>query len=152
MNVTAWDHLTILRNDFERCQIRLVAERTTNKGRLQLDLGLRRASPNLDIVFTSEHSGAALKIQNGVTGTPTGAPSGALIAAATSNGNRYLLGSELSTSQDTANGGISKTASRLPAVASLIVNYAAPAGGDAGADLWGAYMEHITEKVREVRP
>lgn len=151
-DVGDWDSIGIIHNLPERTTIRLAGSRSgTTKGRITLDLTIRRGDRNVKAILSSDDNSTALEARMNVAATTTGAPDGVIKrASADGQGHRWMLGSQDTVTQDTANGAITKTDYRLPFVVSKIIDSAAPDTGDSDDDLWEQYMENRVETVREV--
>lgn len=113
-DVGSWNAVRILRNDPEETAVRLTRD-VAGGGEITLDLALRRGS-RFVAGYLQRHAAATLKVvlaaaETGQTVTPAGASSAVAIERSTNdgNGNRYVIGSARSFTNDLATGGLSKT-------------------------------------------
>lgn len=149
-----WDSITALYNTPERAAVRLQNDATG--GWVTCDIEVRRGSRFASFYLT-RHATATLKVEHvGVEAaaaiTPTGASSAVAIQGNTSHdGNRWVLGSAKSHTQDTTNGAISKTS---VAVLDFFIGWeydgASAASGDTAADLCLQYLGGVSETVQAV--
>lgn len=146
-NVPAWTAATLLRNDFEMCIIRLTTPQTT-AGRTQLDLTLRRGSRFVEGYLQSSTS-VTLKV---TPQAPVASTSGTGYVVQTAGTHRPISGSAHSFTADTANGGLSKTATlSLDFFVGAVINAAAPLTGDQNTDLRDQYIGALPEITYAVR-
>lgn len=98
--------VSVLRNEPEILVIRLLWN--TTSGRITADLTLRRGSRFVEFYLQAQNSGT-LKIVRGSAEAGTNLGPGEYVAAAVEDpaGNRYVVGSAKTNTQDLANGGIS---------------------------------------------
>ena len=144
-----WEAVHIWANRPERAVLRLSRSRAGgSRGRLVLELGVRRGSRIVDGQFLSDLATGALRLDAAEAGTVTGPPAGSMIAASATNGHKWMVGSERSTTLSEANGRITKTAARLPFMISKQINEGAGVQtGDTDDDLWDQHMEWRSETV-----
>lgn len=144
--LTTWDAVSIVRNDYEVCVVRLLKDRAP--GRTTLDLTLRRGSRFVETYLQTDTS-TTLAWFRAVTEAGT-APASAGYQSATANdaaGNRYIIGSA-KTFTANANGGLSVAASRvLDAYIGSVVGGSGAAAGDVATVLQAQYILVLTENV-----
>jgi len=140
---------TVIRNDIERCTIRLV--KTNTAGRTYVDLTLRRGSRFVEVyVQASVANTLGIYLHTVETATNVIASGYIHAAADDANGNRYIAGTS-KTSTYTTNQGFSKaSAIFLDAFIGHIHNGAAAATGDAAADLMEQYIGATSEMTAVV--
>lgn len=146
----AWSHLAVLRNDPEEVVIRL--ERPQTGGKLALDLSLRRGALAASC-FVQRHASATLGFQRDVSEAAS-AITGGLVASATSDQVRYVIGSAKTFTADLAVGGLAKASVRtldLFVGAEPRPGGAAPQTGDGAADLVAQYLGAPAETTKVVR-
>ena len=152
--ITEWHYMTVLLNTPEQVTIRLVRDANTSPPgahQHQLDCTLRRGAPY--IAFYYKYAGSDL--QHEVSRTATDAATSAtgyITDSDTSDGNKWILGSPQSQTQDTTNGRIrASIASEFFKfyIASDIGNNGT--GNDAPAAIQQQYHGWVSESVRAVR-
>lgn len=157
-DVGAWDALAILRNDPEECALRLTREISAG-GRVTLDLALRRGS-RFVTGFLARHAAATLRVQIAGAGeaatavTPTGATSAVGLRASVNDagGNRYVLGSAKSHTQDLVIGALEKASTpTLDFFIGSAIGGDTAQAGDQPADLCLQYLGWLSEVVRPIR-
>lgn len=147
VNVTSWDSVSILRNDFEECIIRLT-DTISGAGRNSLDLKLKRGSRFLEGYWQTSTSTTLKVAPNNVTASTSG--SGYQVASAGTH--RPVCGSARTMTFDNTNGGISKAAATsMDFFIGVVINAAAPAAGDAATDLRDQYIASMPELTYAVR-
>jgi hypothetical protein len=135
--VTSTPELTVLRNDPEQVLLRLAYP--VGSGRLTLDLGLRRGGRFVTAVM-KRHSAASLGVTRVEAETATAVTGGLRASAADAAGDRFVMGSSKTTTATTATASLSKASvTQLDFFLGHEVG-AAPAAGDAFADLLGQYL------------
>ncbi len=151
VNVQAWQSVTVLRNTFEQCIIRLTANIVSAPGRVTLDLSLRRGSRFVEGYFQSSSS-TTLKVVN-VTTTASTAGTGYIVKTSNDgNGNRVIVGSARSFTNDTTLGGLSKASTTsLDFYLGAVISATSPASGDAAADIQNQYIGTLPESTYLVR-
>ena len=106
--VQAWQSVSILRNTFEHCIIRLTANIVNAPGRVTVDLSLKRGSRFVEGYFQSTSS-STLKVVNSSTAAASTNGTGYVVRTSNdTNGNRPIIGSARSFTADTSLGGISR--------------------------------------------
>lgn len=139
--------VSVLRNDFEVCTVRIV--KALSPGRVTVDFTLRRGSRFLE-VYVQHLFGTTLKLVRSAVEASTASTGFIKATAADGAGNKFVLGSARSFTADNVNGGISKTAT--PTLDAFIgVEVTAAAAGDAGVDLFQQYLGSPAEMVQGVR-
>lgn len=161
--IPGWHYLTIIRNDPECCIIRLIrdaAENPPTAYRHVLDLQLRRGSRFVECFYTWTGAAVATRVRReaaeAATATSAAAPfTSAVGIRATANdvsGNRYVLGTARTHSQDLTTGWIQNAASNtMDFFIGSAVGGSGAATGDTPEDLCLQYLGHLAEKVRAVR-
>jgi hypothetical protein len=152
VNVQAWQSVSILRNTFEHCVIRLAANIVSAPGRVTVDLSLRRGSRFVEGYLQSSSS-TTLKVVNSNATTSTSATPGTVVRSNNdTNGNRPAIGSARTFTADTTNGGISKSSTTsLDFWLGAVISATSPASGDAIADLQNQYIGTLPESTYLVR-
>jgi hypothetical protein len=149
-NITAFEAVTVLRNDFEMVTIRLVD--SLAPGRTLFDITLRRGSRFVEC-FLQTNSSATLgaHLQTNET-TTNNAASGYIVA--TSNdaaGNKFVAGSARTFTGDIT-GGLTKAASTsLGFFIGVVLNGSSAISGDSATDLRDQYIGAMSETVTAVR-
>jgi hypothetical protein len=151
-NIQSWQSVSILRNTFEQCIIRLTANIASAPGRVTLDLSLRRGSRFVEGYLQSTSS-ATLKVVNSGTAAASTNGTGYVVRTANdTNGNRAIIGSAHTFTADTASGGISKASTTsLDFYLGAVISATSPASGDAAADLQAQYIGTLPESTYLVR-
>jgi len=143
-----WERITVVRNDAERVVVRFDRRRGSLVGLITMYVGLRRGSRNVDGVIYNDRAATSIGLQSGVAGVTTATPTGSMRQSGTTDGHRWLVGSEITTTITTASGRIELTGARLPFIISREVDEGGGvASGDAVADLWAQYMGWRGETV-----
>jgi hypothetical protein len=144
-----WLTVTPLVNRPERAAVRLI-----QNGRRVMDLGVRRGSRILEGVFYSDDATKVMLLDTDSSGTTTGTPTGTMKKASDdTNGHRWMIGSEKTTTLTTADGSMSKTTARMPFMISKEINEGGGVqSGDTDDNLWDQYMGWRSELVRAVLP
>lgn len=141
------DVVSVLRNDYECGVVRIV--KALNPGRVFVDFVVRRGSRFVEI-YVQHQFGTTLKIVRSTPEASTASTGYLRATAADAQGNRFVVGSARSFTADNVNGGISKTAT--PTLDAFVgVEVAAPATGDAAADLFQQYLGSPAELVQGVK-
>lgn len=143
--------VSVLRNEPEIVVLRLLWN--TTSGRVTADLTLRRGSRFVEFYVQAQNSGT-IKIVRGTAEAGSNGGAGEYVSAAANDsaGNRYIVGSALTSTQDLANGGISKAATTtLDAFVGVIAGGSGAVAGDQGADLYSQYLGAPAELVQGVR-
>lgn len=143
--------VSLLRNEPEIVVIRLLWG--TSGGRVTADLTLRRGSRFVEFYLQAQTSGT-FKVARGSAEAGSNGGGGEYVAATANDsaGNRYIVGSAKTNSQDLANGGISLAATTaMDAFVGVIAGGSGAVSGDAGADLYGQYLGAPAELVQAVR-
>jgi hypothetical protein len=144
--------ISLLRNEPEILVARLIWS-TTGPNRVTADLTLRRGSRFLELYLQSQVAGV-LKVVRSSAEAGTSGGSGAYLSATANDaaGNRYVIGSALTNTQDLVNGGISVSASTtFDAFVGAAVGGSSAQGGDAASDLWNQYIAAPAELVQGIR-
>lgn len=151
--VTAWDGLSLLRNDVEHVIVRLVREQGPGEGgRIVLDLGLRRGSRFVEGYLQRSTSATLSAFLASSETTTNNAASGYVVATNNDvDGNRYTAGSAR-TFTNHANGGVSKAAvTALDFYLGAVFGGGSAVSGDAATDLRNQYIGTLPEVTAGVR-
>ncbi|WP_204042768.1 hypothetical protein [Acrocarpospora phusangensis] len=151
--ITAWDGLSLLRNDVEHVIVRLVREQGPGEaGRIVLDLGLRRGSRFVEGYLQRSASATLSAFLTASETTTNNAASGYVVATSNdADGNRYTAGSARSFTNH-ANGGVSKAAvTALDFYLGVVFNGGSAVSGDAATDLRNQYIGALPEVTAGVR-
>lgn len=143
--------VSLLRNEPEIVVIRLLW--STTGGRVTADLTLRRGSRFVEFYLQAQTSGT-LKVVRGSAEAGSNGGSGEYVSATANDaaGNRYIVGSAKTSTQDLVNGGISVSAAvAMDAFVGVIAGGSGAISGDQGADLYGQYLGAPAELVQGVR-
>lgn len=151
VNVQAWQSISVLRNSFEHCIIRLVANVVNAPGRVVLDLSIKRGSRFIEGYFQSSSSTTLKVVQ--VTAAASTAGTGYVVKTSNDgNSNRPIIGSARSFTNDLTNGGISKaTTTSMDFYIGAVISATSPASGDAAADLQNQYIGALPESTYLIR-
>lgn len=143
------DSVSVLRNDYEACVIRLLKD--MNPGRTTVDLTLRRGSRFVELYVQAEVA-ATLKVVRATTEAGSSATGTVTATANDAAGNRYTVGSARTFTADLVNGGLSvATATTLDAYIGCVIAGSGAASGDAATDLLAQYAGRRSEYVQAVR-
>lgn len=146
-NLAAWGAVTIIRNDFEECILRLTST-TSGGGRTSIDLKLKRGSRFVEGYMQTSTS-ATLKVMPTNT---TASTSGTGYQVATSGTHRTVCGSARTFTVDNTNGGISKASTTtFDFWIGAVISAAAPATGDGPTELRDQYIASMPELTYAVR-
>jgi hypothetical protein len=149
VSIGAFDTVTLLHNEPEMVVVRLL--RSQSPGRFTVDLTLRRGSRFAELYVQAAFS-STLKV---VRASAEAGTAGTGYVRATANdgaGNRYIVGSALTHTADTTNGGISLAATTtLDAFIGVIAAGSGAVAGDQAGDLYAMYLGAPSELVQAVR-
>lgn len=142
--------VSILHNEFERVTVRVMWDRSPS-GRVYADFTLRRGARFVEIVIRANVAGSL-----GVVRASNEAGfAGSGYVRATSNdadGNRYVIGSRKTFTNDLTAGGIEMASSTLfDVIVGAEVGGAAAVTGDQAGDLMAQYVGTPEERVQGVR-
>jgi hypothetical protein len=142
--------VSLLRNEYELCVVRLLWTQTP--GRVTADLTLRRGSRLLELYIQTETS-STIKVVRGSAEAGSSAVTGYVTASANDGaGNKYIIGGAHTFTADTANGGISLAATTtLDAFVGVVAGGTGAVTGDKAADLYSQYLGFPAEQVRGTR-
>lgn len=143
--------VSLLRNEPEIVVLRLLWSRTP--GRVTADVTLRRGSRFAELYIQAEVA-ATLKVVRGTLETGASGGGGAYVTAASNDGagNKYIVGSALTNTADTTNGGISLAATTtLDAFVGAVAGGTGAVTGDQANDLFQQYCSAPAELVQAVR-
>lgn len=147
--IGAFDSMSVLHNEPEMVVLRLL--RSQSPGRITVDVTLRRGSRFAELYVQAAFS-STLKVVRASTEAGT---AGTGYVRATVNdgaGNRYIVGSALTHTADTTNGGLSLAATTtLDAFVGVIAAGSGAVAGDQAADLYAQYLGAPSELVQAVR-
>ncbi|MEV8439188.1 hypothetical protein AB0425_17575 [Actinosynnema sp. NPDC051121] len=145
----AADAVTVLHNEPELVVLRLLWSQAP--GRVTADVTLRRGSRFAELYVQAAFS-TTLKV---VLATPEAGTAGTGYVRASANDgdhNRFIVGSALTHTADTANGGLSLAATTtLDAFVGVIADGSSAVAGDQAADLYAQYLGAPAESVTAVR-
>lgn len=151
VNVQAWQSVSVLRNTFEHCIIRLIANIVNAPGRVVLDLTLRRGSRFVEGYLQSTSS-TTLKVAHAAVTASTQGTGYVVKTTDNANGNRPIIGTSRTPTYDAANGSIAKSSTTaLDFYVGAVISAASPASGDAATDLQNQYIGALPESTYLVR-
>lgn len=146
-NVAAWDSVTIIRNDFEECIIRLT-DTVSGAGRNSIDLKLKRGARLVEGYYQTSVSTTLRVAPNNTTASTSGTG----FQVATAGTHRPICGSARTMTFDNTNGGIQKAATTtFDFWIGAVINAASPQTGDASTDLRDQYIASMPELTYAVR-
>jgi len=141
--------MSVLHNEPEMAVIRLL--RTQSPGRITVDVTLRRGSRFAELYVQASFS-STLKVVRATTEAGTAGTGYVRATANDAAGNRYIIGSALTHTADTTNGGLSLAATTtLDAFIGVIAAGSSAVAGDQAADLYAQYLGSPAELVQAVR-
>lgn len=147
-NISALDTVTIIRNDFEECILRLTST-VSSAGRNSIDLKLKRGSRFVEGYFQTSLSTSLTVAPNNSTVSST-AVAGTQVA--TSGTHRPGCGSARTFTANNATGGITKSSTTaMDFWIGVVINGASPATGDSITDLRDQYIASMPELTYAVR-
>lgn len=145
--------VSLLRNEPEMVVARLLWS-TATLVRVTGDLTLRRGARHVELYLQSQVAGQ-FKVVRSNAEIGSSAANGSYIAATSndSDGNKYILGSALTTTPDLVNGGLSSSASVLymDAFIGAVIGGTSAVTGDQAADLYNQYISTPSELVQGIR-
>lgn len=144
--------ISLLRNEPEIVVARLVWS-VTGPNRVTADLTLRRGSRFLELYLQAQVLGT-FKVVRGSAEIGSNGGSGAYVVATSNDasGNKYIIGSALTNTQDLSNGGISLSATTtMDAFIGAVIAGSAAVSGDQASDLWNQYIAAPSELVQGIR-
>lgn len=151
VNLQAWQSVTILRNTFEHCIIRLTANIVNAPGRVTVDLSLRRGSRFVEAYMQSSSS-ATLGLGPVVSQGSTLGTGWVIYNSNDANGNKPIVGSARSFTGNVATGGFTKASvTSMDFYIGAVISATSPASGDAAADLQNQYIGTLPESTYIVR-
>lgn len=149
VSIGAVDTVTVLHNEPEMIVIRLL--RAQSPGRIAVDVTLRRGSRLAELYVQASFS-STLKVVRATTEAGTSATGYVRATANDGAGNRYIVGSALTHTADTTNGGISlASTTTLDAFIGVIAAGSSAVAGDQAGDLYSQYLGSPSELVTAVR-
>jgi hypothetical protein len=149
VSIGAFDSMSVLHNEPEMCVLRLL--RSQSPGRITVDVTLRRGARFAELYVQAAFS-STLKVVRASTEAGTAGTGYVRATADDGAGNRYIVGSALTHTADTANGGLSLAATTtLDAFIGVIAAGASAVSGDQAADLYAQYLGAPSELVQAVR-
>lgn len=141
--------VSLLRNEPEIIVLRMVFSYQSIT-RITCDLTLRRGARHVEVFLQSQSSGQ-FKIVRTTPEVGTSATGYVFASSADPAGDKYVVGSALSTTADLVNGGISSSASVVYMDAMVGAQVSTSAAGDLAADLYNQYLATPSELVQGVR-
>lgn len=150
-NLTSFDAMTVLRNDFEAVTIRLFKAQSPN-GRILVDLTLRRGSRFVEGYVQASTSNTIGIATNTTETTVNNSGSGYIVASANdAAGNRLVAGSAQSFTGSTT-GAMSKASTRtLDFFVGVAVGGGSAVAGDTATDLRDQYIGALAESTMVVK-
>ncbi|GAA1281567.1 hypothetical protein [Saccharothrix xinjiangensis] len=149
VSIGAFDAASVLYNEPELVVIRLL--RSQSSGRITVDVSLRRGARTAELYVQAAYS-STLKVVRAAAEAGTAATGYVRATADDADGNRFIVGSALTHTADTAAGGISLAATTtLDAVVGVIAGGSGAVAGDQPADLFAQYLGAPAESVTAVR-
>lgn len=141
---------SVIRNDMECVVIRMLWNESPS-GRITADLTLRRGSRFVEIYVQTMLS-RTIGVKRHATEAATTA-SGYIVATSNDGaGNKYIVGSARTATQDLTNGGLSKaTTVTFDAFVGVLLNGSSAISGDQAANLYQQYLGCPAEYVTGVR-
>ena len=147
--IGSWDSASLLRNDFEQCVVRLMANRSP-VGRVMLDLTLRRGSRFVEGWLQRGDSGT-MSVYLATSETCTDSTSYVVRTANDSDGNKTIAGSARNFDPH-ASGGLTRTSNvAMDFWLGVVAGGTSAVSGDAATDLRASYLgagPEITAAVR----
>ena len=148
-DISAWSHVTLLRNDPEEVIVRLTAH-TAAEVPHYLDLALRRGSRFVS-GYLSLATAVALKVMLATAEAGTAFTGGVRATADDAGGNRYVIGSAKTHTADTTTGGLSiASGTVLDFFLGSEIGGASAAVGDQAAALLNQYLGYVSADDRPV--
>lgn len=141
--------VSLLRNEPEIVVLRMVFTYQTVT-RITCDLTLRRGARHVEVFLQAQTSGQ-FKIVRASAEVGSSATGYVYASSADSAGDKYVVGSALSTTADLVNGGISSSASVVYMDAMIGAQVNTSAAGDLVGDLYSQYLATPSELVQGVR-
>lgn len=144
--------VSLLRNEPEIVVLRLLWSLATPQ-RITADLTLRRGSRFVEFYIQSQVAGS-IKLMRGTAEAGVSGGGGEYVSASANDaaGNRYIVGSAKTSSQDLTQGGIYvSSATAMDAFVGVIAGGSGAVSGDQGADLYNQYVAAPAELVQGVR-
>tara|TARA_Y100000356_G_scaffold114738_1_gene103431 strand:+ start:332 stop:1609 length:1278 start_codon:yes stop_codon:yes gene_type:complete len=147
-----WNTVTIIKNYPECATVRFTSQANTDgSGRLVFDVSLRRGSRYFSLVVSSYGTADEIHIER-TTAEAATAGTGYIVATTNdSAGNKYILGSPNTITNDLTNGGIHLTATQMKAFVGYVFNGASAAGQNTADNMRDAYLDFVYEYVRTIR-
>lgn len=143
--------LSVLRNEPEILVTRLLWDQAP--GRVTADLTLRRGSRFLEM-YVQAQVASTIKLALGTPAAGSSGGGGGYVVQTSNdaNGNRYIVGSALTNTQDLVNGSISTSASvAMDLFVGTVVGGGSALTGDTAADLYSQYVAAPSELVQGIR-
>lgn len=145
--------VSLLRNEPEMIVVRLLWG-TATLVRVTGDLTLRRGARHVELWMQAQVSGQ-FKVVRSNAEIASSAANGSYITASSndSDGNKYIIGSALTTTPDLVNGGLSSSASvlNMDAMIGAVIGGTSAVTGDLGTDLYNQYIATPSELVQGIR-
>lgn len=147
--VSTWDSVTVLRNDYEQCVIRLTKNRAP--GRATLDLTLRRGSRLVEGYLQRGDSGTlSVSLTTPETLTDNSAAGYVVATSNDAAGNKVLAGSARSFTAH-ADGGVSKAATTtVDFFVGVVLAGTSAVSGDTALDVRNQYIASLAEATAAV--
>jgi len=147
-----WNTVQIIKNYPECGTLRFSSQANTDgSGRLIFDVSLRRGSRYFSLVVSSYGTADEIHIER-TTAEAATAGTGYIVATTNdSEGNKYILGSPNTITNDLTNGGIHLTATQMKAFVGYVFNGTSAAGQNTADNMRDAYLDFVYEYVRTIR-
>ena len=152
---TEWDgfnSVQIIKNYPECGTLRFTSQANTDgSGRLVFDVSLRRGSRYFSLVVSSYGTADEIHIER-TTAEAASAGTGYIVATSNdSEGNKYILGSPNTITNDLTNGGIHLTATQMKAFVGYVLDGSSASGQNTADNIRDAYLDFVYEYVRTIK-
>jgi len=141
--------VSLLRNEPEIVVLRMLFT-YQSVTRITCDLTLRRGARHVEVFLQSQVSGQ-FKVVRATAEVGSSATGYVYATSADAAGDKYIVGSALSTTADLVNGGITSSASVVYMDALIGAQVSTSASGDLVADLYNQYLATPSELIQGVR-
>ncbi len=148
--VTSWDAVTVIHNEFEQVTIRLT--KSLAPGRLVLDLTLRRGARMVE-GYMKRGTSADMTVRLNTMENFTNAASAGYIVASGNDGdgNRFVAGSANNFTAHASGGVVKAATTTMDFFLGAVVNGSSPASGDEATAIRNQYIGALPEMVNGVR-
>ena len=147
-----WNTVQIIKNYAECGTLRFTSQANTDgSGRLIFDVSLRRGSRYFSLVVSSYGTADEIHIER-TTAEASTAGTGYIVATSNdSEGNKFILGSPNTITNDLTNGGIHLTATQMKAFVGYVLDGSSATGQNTADNIRDAYLDFVYEYVRTIR-